>query len=428
MGTVIMHNAVSVDGFIADAQDQVGPLFDWYANGDVELVEGGTLKVSRASAAYARPMLASIGAMVIGRHLFDITNGWEGSPPAGGHVIVVSHRPRPDGWHPQGSHAVHPRPQASYYFIDDVAQAIAKARKLAGDRAVAAAARTIRDVRQASLRQHGRQLSTRAEAGPLSAKDKADGGYGHDDERSLTSGGISMRYFSTVTAAALSSVPCSTRRRTRTSRWSVRGPDRDNGPMRDQWMHVGRLWTDGGPFLAVDAALRGAWHGLSNDDYDQVVALGWQDTSIPVGTGRAVLVGGDGAVRDDSWVEVFEAETDVIAIVQASGSDYPDALARALDYPVVDDQDGDALKVDSGELAVFNAALDGAGPHSGPWVTARPGPAPPVHGPPSRAGTDPSLLISTSHTAYKLKVRWYTKLDDGSCFARWLLIPIPANC
>ena len=35
MSTVVMHNVVSVDGFIADADDQVGPLFDWYGNGDV---------------------------------------------------------------------------------------------------------------------------------------------------------------------------------------------------------------------------------------------------------------------------------------------------------------------------------------------------------------------------------------------------------
>jgi hypothetical protein len=69
---------------------------------------------------------------VIGRHLFDITNGWEESPPAAEHVIVVSHRPRPDGWNSRRSNAVHPRPQASYYFTDDVAQVIAKARELAG--------------------------------------------------------------------------------------------------------------------------------------------------------------------------------------------------------------------------------------------------------------------------------------------------------
>jgi hypothetical protein len=196
--------------------------------------------------------------------------------------------------------------------------------------------------------------------------------------------------------------------------------------MRDLWVHVGRLWTNGERFLAVDAALRGAWQGYSNDDFDQVTALGWQDTSVPVGAERAVLVGGDGVVRDDSWIEVFESETGLIAVVQASGPDYPGVLARALGYPVADDQDGDALKVGSGELAIFSAATDGTGPYSGPWVNAQPGPVPPVHGPPTR-GADPGLLISTPHAGYKLKVRWYTELDEDNCFARWLLIPIQAN-
>ena len=50
----------------------------------------------------------------------------------------------------------------------------------------------------------------------------------------------------------------------------------------------------------------------------------------------------------------------------------------------------------------------------------------PVHGPPSRR-MDPGLLLSTVHTAYKLKVRWYTELGEGNCFARWLLIPAQAS-
>jgi dihydrofolate reductase len=137
MSTVIMHNVVSVDGFIADAKDQVGPLFDWYVNGDVEILDGGQIKVSQASADYVKTMWAGIGSMVIGRHLFDITNGWEGVPPAGDHVVVVSHRPKPDDWQPEGFHPVHPREhQESYYFISDVAQAIAKAKELAGERTV----------------------------------------------------------------------------------------------------------------------------------------------------------------------------------------------------------------------------------------------------------------------------------------------------
>src|SRR5262245_40338008 len=129
MSSVVMHNVVSVDGYIADEADEVGPLFDWYFNGDTEL-SGGFGKVSRTSAEYVRPMWDSIGSMVIGRHLFDLTNGWEGTPPAGQHVIVVSHRPKPDGWHPE----------ASYHFVDDVAQAVATAKELAGDRTVAVAA------------------------------------------------------------------------------------------------------------------------------------------------------------------------------------------------------------------------------------------------------------------------------------------------
>jgi dihydrofolate reductase len=136
-----MHSVVSVDGFIADEKDQVGPLFECYGNGDTELIEGGLIKVSQTSARYLRPLLADVGAMVIGRHLFDMTNGWEGAPPTGDHVIVVSHRPRPADWQPSGISEVHPRErQASYHFISDVAQAVEKARELAGERRVTVAA------------------------------------------------------------------------------------------------------------------------------------------------------------------------------------------------------------------------------------------------------------------------------------------------
>jgi dihydrofolate reductase len=137
MGTVVMHNVVSVDGFIADDKDDVGPLHEWYFSGDTPITAGdgegfdhsgvGTrFKVSRASSAYVRSMWNSIGTIVMGRRLFDLVNGWEGHPPAGEHVVVVSHRPKPEGWHPE----------ASYHFVDDVAAAIAKARELAGERTV----------------------------------------------------------------------------------------------------------------------------------------------------------------------------------------------------------------------------------------------------------------------------------------------------
>jgi dihydrofolate reductase len=130
MGAVVMHNVVSVDGFIADVDDDIGPLFDWYGNGDVEPIEGSGLKITQASADYVAPSMAGIGALVVGRRVFDITNGWEGRPPAGEHLVVVSHRPKPEGWHPE----------APFHFADDVAAAVALAKELAGDRTVAVAA------------------------------------------------------------------------------------------------------------------------------------------------------------------------------------------------------------------------------------------------------------------------------------------------
>ena len=143
MGTVIMHNVVSVDGFIADLDDGVGPLHDWYFNEDTPIIEGldregggeqfdhsGTgsgFKISSVSAQYVRPMWKGIGTIVIGRTLFDLMNGWEGRPPTGDHVVVVSHRPKPEGWHPE----------ASYHFVDNVTAAIDRAKELAGERNVA---------------------------------------------------------------------------------------------------------------------------------------------------------------------------------------------------------------------------------------------------------------------------------------------------
>ncbi|MCQ4212197.1 dihydrofolate reductase family protein [Streptomyces longispororuber] len=125
---VLMHAVVSVDGFIADAEDQVGPLFDWYGNGDVPLSADGGFRVSKASAEYTRPLWDGLGVTIMGRHLFDLTDGWDARPPAGEHVVVVSHRPRPEGWHPEADH---------YHFVTDVPEAVALAKDLAAGRSVA---------------------------------------------------------------------------------------------------------------------------------------------------------------------------------------------------------------------------------------------------------------------------------------------------
>jgi hypothetical protein len=42
------------------------------------------------------------------------------------------------------------------------------------------------------------------------------------------------------------------------------------------------------------------------------------------------LIGARASRSDDSWIEVLETETGLVAIVQASGPAYRDVLARAL--------------------------------------------------------------------------------------------------
>jgi dihydrofolate reductase len=128
MTKVIMQTIVSVDGFIATADDEVGPLFDWFNTGDVPLHDGAL--VTRQSFDHYRPTLDAIGALIVGRHVFDMTDGWGGNPPAGDHCVVVSHRPAPSGWDAA----------APFHFVDNVTDAVRLAKELAGDRNVSIAA------------------------------------------------------------------------------------------------------------------------------------------------------------------------------------------------------------------------------------------------------------------------------------------------
>ncbi len=134
MGKTIMGAAaVSLDGFIADENDDVGPLFDWLS-GDVSWSLPGSDRAARSSQASADFMTshyANMAANVIGRRLFDLTNGWDGKPAAGEHVFVVTHQP-PTDWEYAGT--------APFTFVDGVEKAIAAAKEFAGERDVDVAA------------------------------------------------------------------------------------------------------------------------------------------------------------------------------------------------------------------------------------------------------------------------------------------------
>lgn len=130
MGNVVMQASMSLDGFIADPSDGVGSLFEWYGNGEVAFTGNDpdrVFRVTQNSADYLATAWANVGAGVIGRRLFDLTNGWNGVPPVEGGVFVVTHTP-PSDW---------AYPDAPFEFVTaGVAQAIARAKMLAGERDV----------------------------------------------------------------------------------------------------------------------------------------------------------------------------------------------------------------------------------------------------------------------------------------------------
>ena len=83
MATVIVQAVASLDGFIARPDDLPGPIFDWYEAGDVELTfnPAHVFHVSQQSADYLDG--SDSRCQVIGRHLFDFTDGWGGLPIVG---------------------------------------------------------------------------------------------------------------------------------------------------------------------------------------------------------------------------------------------------------------------------------------------------------------------------------------------------------
>lgn len=135
MGKTIMGcAAVSLDGYIADDNDGVGSMFDWLGNGEVVWTFDGSadeVRTTQASADFMRPLYAGVAANVIGRRLFDLTNGWNGVPADGEHVFVVTHEP-PTDWEYAGT--------APFTFVNGVEAAIEAAQEFAGDRLIDVAA------------------------------------------------------------------------------------------------------------------------------------------------------------------------------------------------------------------------------------------------------------------------------------------------
>jgi dihydrofolate reductase len=131
MGKVTTGASMSIDGYIAGpGESGFDLLFQWYGNGDVEIPTGDpymTFRTSAASADLWKQLVAGTGALVVGRHLYDMTNAWGGRHPMDVTTVVLTH------------HLPEDRPAADENFVfvtDGIEAAVAKAKEIAGDKNV----------------------------------------------------------------------------------------------------------------------------------------------------------------------------------------------------------------------------------------------------------------------------------------------------
>ncbi|MFJ4653452.1 dihydrofolate reductase family protein [Nocardia sp. NPDC088792] len=95
MTKVIAGATTSVDGFIAGPEETgFEHLFAWYTAGDVEYQSTHPevpFHLTPADHAYFSEFLHRVGVFVVGRRLFDLTDGWGGSHPCNKPIVVLTH-------------------------------------------------------------------------------------------------------------------------------------------------------------------------------------------------------------------------------------------------------------------------------------------------------------------------------------------------
>jgi dihydrofolate reductase len=122
--------SMSLDGYVSGpGETGFEHLFAWYGNGDVEVPTGNpqmTWQMTEASAKHQRDFTAELGALVVGRKLFDFTNGWGGMHPLEVPTVVLTHNP-PTGYEDN---------KWFEFVTDGIASAITRAAELAGGKNV----------------------------------------------------------------------------------------------------------------------------------------------------------------------------------------------------------------------------------------------------------------------------------------------------
>ena len=138
MGKITAGFSMSLDGYVADPQDDVTQVFKWYFAGNTEgEVRTGdrTFKMTAEGAEYIESAGRGAGVLVSARRTFDIAKAWGGKHPMDVPVVVVTHTVPPEWADRKGS---------PFTFVTDgIESAIQTARDIAGEKDVVVGAPSV---------------------------------------------------------------------------------------------------------------------------------------------------------------------------------------------------------------------------------------------------------------------------------------------
>ena len=137
MGKLVAEITMSVDGFITGPDDAPGrglgeggdALHNWVLGGPWRYDGEHPFAPVDVDRGVLQHAMASIGAGIIGRRMFDVTGGWGGNPPGGkdARYFVLTHC-APREW---------AGPDSPFTFVTDgIHSALAQAQAVAGDKDV----------------------------------------------------------------------------------------------------------------------------------------------------------------------------------------------------------------------------------------------------------------------------------------------------
>ena len=125
MSKVVLDISMSLDGLIAQLDDDPGPIQEFFFSGETE--HDGMFRTSGATTEVFREFIDTAGAVIAGRRTYDLTNGWDGNHPMRVPCFVVTHDVPADV--PDG-------PTQFTFVTDGIDSAVRQAKAVAGEKDV----------------------------------------------------------------------------------------------------------------------------------------------------------------------------------------------------------------------------------------------------------------------------------------------------